>query len=223
MTSAKFSRRALLTSAMGLLTAGCASNPIFRSVESVASRAAGMPRDLEIDRATIAKIPYATIRAKFGHGLTSLLVLDSTDGEKLNWVASDNTLLVTQSGRLIETFGFPEDLRHVAFAGADPLATAPQSIRAPVDYEMTYDLQTNARNVIDVASRLEPVSAETITIVGLTFKTMHLREHCRSRALKWHFHNDYWVDVYDGFVWRSKQHFARSLPPLTIDVLKPAA
>ena len=223
MASTKYSRRALFLSAAGLLTAGCAGNPILRSVKSAASRAAGLPQDVEIDRATIAKIPYATIRAKFGGGPTSLLVLNSTDGLNRDWVASDNTLLVTRTGRLVKTYGFAENLRRVAFDGPDPLATRPQSIDGTVRYGMRYDLETSALNVVDVTSRLEPVGPETITIAGLDFKTLHLREKCKVPTIRWHFENNYWVDVYDGFIWRSRQHFAKSLPALVIEVLKPAA
>ena len=223
MASTMYSRRALFLSAAGLLTAGCAGNPILQSVKSAASRAAGLPQDVEIDRATIAKIPYATITAKFGGGPTSLLVLNSTDGLNRDWVASDNTLLVTRAGRLVNTYGFAANLRRVAFEGVDPLAAHPQKIDGSVDYQMRYDLETKALNVVDVISRLEAVGPETITIADLDFKTVHLREKCRVPTIKWHFENDYWVDVYDGFVWRSRQHFAQGLPPLTIEVLKPSA
>ena len=223
MASTMYSRRVLFLSAAGLLTAGCAGNPILRSAKSAASRAMGLPQDVEIDRATIAKIPYATIRAKFGGGPTSLLILNSTDGQNRDWVASDNTLLVTRTGRLVKTFGFTENLRRVAFDGMDPLAVRPQSIDGSIRYGMQYDLDAGALNVVDVTSHLEAVGTETITIVGLDFKTLHLREKCKARGIKWHFENHYWVDIYDGFVWRSRQHFAKSLPPLTIEVLKPAA
>ena len=212
-----------MLAAAGLLTTGCARNPILQSVSGIATRTSGLPRDVEIDRATIAKIPYATIRARFGDGLTSLLLLRAYDGPELDWVASDNTLLVTSSGRLVKTVGFPEDLRRVAFEGADPLASAPQALTGPARYGMKYDLMTTALNVVHVESELEPVGPETITIADIDFKTMRLRERCRAAFVKWTFENEYWVDAYDGFVWRSRQHFARSLPPLTIEVLKPAA
>jgi Group 4 capsule polysaccharide lipoprotein gfcB, YjbF len=213
----------VLTAAAGLCMTGCAHNPILQSVSAATGRITGLPRDVKIDRATIAKIPYATIRARFGDGLTSLLLLRTDDDSELNWVASDNTLLVTRSGRLIKTVGFPEDLRRIAFDRADPLSDAPQALTGPARYAMKYDLMTTALNVIQVASDLEPVGDETITIAEIDFKTVHLRERCRAASPKWTFQNDYWVDAFDGFVWRSRQHFARSLPPLTIEVLKPAA
>ncbi len=223
MTSTKFSRRVLLASAVGILVEGCAENPILRSVRSVASRAVGVPRDVEIDRATIAKIPYATIRARFGDGPAALLVLSATDGSTLDWTDSDRTLLVTRAGRLVQTYGFDQNLRRVAFDGMDPLTDRPQNISGMIRYGMRYDVQSKAINVVDVFSRLDVVGPETITIADIDFKTLHLRERCAAPALGWHFKNDYWVDIYDGFVWRSQQHFAKSLPPLTIEVLKPAA
>jgi hypothetical protein len=213
----------MLTSAMGLLTAGCAGNPIVRSVESVAARAVGLPREAEVDRATVAKIPYATIQAKFGDGPATLLILQAYDGARLAWIDTKGTLLVTRTGRLIQTVGFPEDLRHVAIDGPDPLSAAPHDLKSTARIEMQYDLMTATLDVVRLTSRIEPVAPETITILGLDFKTVHLRERCHAVSAKWSFDNEYWVDAYDGFVWRSKQHFARSLPPLTIDVLKPAA
>ena len=223
MTAAKLTRRAVLTATAGLLTTGCARNSILQSISRAATSTTGLPKDVEIDRATIAKIPYATIRARFGDGLASLLLLRSNEGPEHHWVASDNTLLVTRFGRLVKTVGFPEDLRRVSFVGADPLAQAPQTLSNPVRYGMRYDLMTTLLNVIEVESDLEAKGEETITIANIDFKTLRLREQCHADGTNWAFHNDYWVDVYDGFVWRSRQHFARSVPPLTIEVLKPAA
>jgi len=213
----------VLSSAAGLLAAGCAGNPVLRTIESAAARATGMPRDIKIDRATIAKIPYATIQARFGGGPTALLVLNAYDGETLEWTDNDKNLLATRSGRLVKTVGFREDLRRVAFEGADPLSKAPQRLGAPANFSMRYDLMATTLDVVQLASRLERVGDETITIAEVDFKTTRLRERCNATSTKWSFDNDYWVDIYDGFVWRSRQHFAKSLPPLTIEVLKPAA
>lgn len=213
----------MLSSAMGLLTAGCAGNPVLRSMETVAARAAGLPRETEIDRATVAKIPYATIQAKFGDGPPTLLVLQAYDGAMLEWIDTKSTLLATRTGRLVKTVGFSEDLRRVYIEGSDPLASSPQKLDRMARFEMRLDLMSKTLDVVRLMSEIEPVGPETITIVGLDFKTVHLRERCRAVSTKWSFENEYWVDTYDGFVWRSTQHFAKSLPPLTIDVLKPAA
>jgi hypothetical protein len=213
----------VLSSAAGLLAAGCAGNPVFRTIESAAARATGMPRDVKIDRATIAKIPYATIQARFGGGPSALLVLNAYDGETLEWIDTDNNLLATRAGRLVKTVGFREDLRRVVLEGTDPLADAPQHLAGPARFSMRYDLMASTLDVVQLASRVEPMGEETITIAEIDFKTTRLRERCNAVSTKWAFNNDYWVDIYDGFVWRSRQHFAKSLPPLTIEVLKPAA
>ena len=70
---------------------------------------------------------------------------------------------------------------------------------------------------------MEIVERQKIVILDLDFDTILIREKSSARAVNWKFENLYWVDIYDGFVWKSRQHFVRGLPPMEIEVLKPPA
>jgi hypothetical protein len=52
---------------------------------------------------------------------------------------------------------------------------------------------------------------------------IRIREDTNVPLLDWKFSNTFWVDTVSGIAWRSEQHFAPGLPPLEIEVLKPAA
>ena len=74
-----------------------------------------------------------------------------------------------------------------------------------------------------VESTFERMGVEKRTIVELEFDLAMVRERVRARTIDWDHENTYWVDGTDGFVWKSRQHIARSFPPVDIEVLKPPA
>jgi hypothetical protein len=40
---------------------------------------------------------------------------------------------------------------------------------------------------------------------------------------QWETQNSYWVDANTGFVWKSLQQYSPDLPPIQIEIYKPAA
>jgi len=71
--------------------------------------------------------------------------------------------------------------------------------------------------------KLRQTRSRQLTIVGIEFDTILVRERNRARVVPWTFENLYWVDPGDGFVWQSRQHIARSFPPVAFQILKPPA
>jgi hypothetical protein len=218
------SRRKLLATSLGWLVVGCGENrSIPNAISAIRLAASGGPKTT-ITRQMIEKIPYASIGAKVGKGPRALLVLGRYDGPDLHWISGDRAALVTRAGRLVKTVGFPRDLRATTSTMTDPLADAPHRLTAPAPFRRTVDVREAESYIThDLDSILIPLGPETITIAEIAFKTIHLRERNQARFANWTFQNDYWVDIYDGFVWKSRQFFARGLPPVDIEVFKPAA
>lgn len=84
------------------------------------------------------------------------------------------------------------------------------------------DLDEPTRYGIMLASSFQDLGPASVVIAELEFDTRHIRETCRARELDWRFENDYWIDPQHGLVWRSTQHFHPEMPPVEIDLLKPA-
>lgn len=183
----------------------------------------GAPDD-SIARDRISEVPLASISARIGRNARGMMVLMRRQGELLYWYAQNNLILVTRFGRVVQTGGLPSNLRGIAPMGDDPFAVGPHLLTDPVTTTYIYDVETEeGYSAIAVDAKLEVVRKEEITISGLQFETLRLRERCKARAYKWKFENHYWVDAYDGLVWRSRQEFSPELPSISLETLKPAS
>lgn len=164
------------------------------------------------------------MRAKLGNGPRAVLLLERIENNGRYWVSAERATVVTRNGRIVKTAGFEQNLAHTQATQEDPLARSPHEMDAPKSYFREVDLRLEDRyESIAIDSVLEIVGPRTIEILDLEFDTILIREKSRARTVNWKFENLYWVDVYDGFVWKSRQHFVRGLPPMEIEVLKPAA
>ncbi len=221
--STTLGRRQTLVLGASFLLSGCGLSPVssaaFRALKIAVAGIPGAP----LTREQITKIPYATLSAKIGKGPTSLLVLARKDADYLYWVSADRATLVTKHGRVVETSGFPENLRATAAQDLDPVANGLHRLDSPVAYSRTIDIDLKQNYGMRIDSVFEPVGPERISILDLDIRTLLVRETNIARTLNWQFYNYYWVDAEDGFVWKSRQHIARSFPPLIFEILKPAA
>ncbi len=215
-------RHAMILGASFLLS-GCTLSPVSSAAFRALKFATLGAPDTHLTRDQITTIPYATMRAKIGKGPMSMLVLARKDSDYLYWVSADRATLVTRHGRIVETAGFPENLRTSGALEADPVARGLHTLESPAGFSRSVDIDLDWRHGLQISSVFEPLGPKQISIVGLEFKTMLVRETNDARTLNWRFYNHYWVDIEDGFVWRSRQHIARSFPPIIFEILKPAA
>lgn len=207
----------------GIPLGGCGSNPAFSDAAQTARNLILGPPENPIPRASVAKLPYASIAAKVGDLPRGLLALGRIDGNDQYWVSSNRIALVTRRGRLIKTVGLGQNLRDSRTEGEDPLALAPHRLTGPARHVRHLDLSDPEYYDLIVDSVLTPVGPEKITILEIEFDSILLTERNSARTLNWRFENRFWVDPGDGFVWRSIQHFGRHYPSLLIEVAKPPA
>lgn len=218
----RMSRRILLTGGLGLVAAGCVDSPVIKNAAQVARNAVVGNPDLPLQRKTIAKLPYASMTARVGKGPQALLILGRIHGRERHWLSTDRAAVVTLGGRVVRTFGFPESLRETRLGGEDPVDGHLHALTGPSPFTRYVDLAPERRYGVPIDSTFETIGPETIRIVELDFKVIKVRERNAARVIGWEFENLYWVDVGDGFVWRSRQHIARGFPALEYDILKPA-
>lgn len=222
------SRRRFFASGLAVFLSGflsgCVRDPVVSNVVSVFRHLTSGRPDQEIDRDTVARLPYALVRAKLGNGPRAVLLLNRNENDDRYWVSAEKATVVTRHGRIVKTAGFEQNLAYTQASQGDPLAQSPHEMDAPRSYSRQIDLRSQERyESIAIESVLEIVEPRTIEILDLEFDTILIREKSSARTVNWKFENLYWVDVYDGFVWKSRQHFVRGLPPMEIEVLKPAA
>jgi hypothetical protein len=219
----RISRRSFLSIAAASFLTGCADSPVLvNAYEAVEFLVVGL-EDKEIDRSTINGIPYASISAKIGRGPRSILVLGKQQGHDLHWFSADDAVLVTRNGRIIRTAGFPENIRNTTFSDEDPVARQFHRSNFSKRSLRSIDMDPNQLYGVPVISNYEVVGEREIMISGIKIKTRLVREYNTSFSINWTFSNYYWADIYDGFIWKSRQYIARGFDPLDIEVLKPPA
>jgi hypothetical protein len=216
------SRRLFLTGGLSACVAGCAEIPlIVNAAKALKLVVAGDP-DAKISRDQVSKIPYATISGKVGRGPKSLLVLAKRERGKLFWMSSDNAVLVTKNGRVVQTAGFPENLINTYFSGHDPVNRRLHLKDRPKYSFREIDSEIDKRFGVPIRSEFQMVGHRDISIAQVKVETILVREYNTTKSLNWNFTNYFWADKYDGFIWKSRQHIARSFPPIELEILKPA-
>ena len=220
-----FTRRAFLGCGVAALTAGCSSSfqsPVLGNLASaVRFTAFGMP-DVPIKRDVIATIPYASISAKIGRGPRGVLVLSHIENGDHHWISADRAVLVTRGGRIVKTAGLPELLKDTRSAAVDPVGSILHKLSTGTTFARTIDLEPDRAYGVTVESTFENLGEETIAVSEVELETIVVREYCEARTIRWSHTNVYWADKFDGFVWKSRQHIARSFPSIDVEVLKPA-
>jgi hypothetical protein len=184
--------------------------------------------DTDIEREAIQSLPYATLSAKIGRGPRSLLVLGKKENGLEHWFSADQALLVIENGRIVQTAGFPDNLLKTVKNGNDPLNRLLHlaeygSDRNKLEYVRKLDLSAENRFGVPVRSQFETIGHREIVIADIKVKTILVQELNTAFSINWSFKNHFWVDVYDGYIWKSRQHISRSFPPIDIEILKPAS
>jgi hypothetical protein len=163
------------------------------------------------------KLPYATLDAKIGISLNSLMVLARYSGPDLHWMGADNVVLVTRQGRLIATNGMEQDLLKTELWGPDPIINKTpaegQSVRV-------VDLKKNNLYGITVDCEWNDLGPDIINIYGIRYNVKKITEDCKARQIDWIFQNTFWRDE-RNFVWKSKQNFSPDVPTLEMSLLRP--
>ena len=224
MITAIPTRRSVLIGGTGLLLGGCITSPIIGNAFDVAKvQVFGHP-DLPLRRSTVAKLPYASMTARIGDGPQALLLLARSQGEEQHWISGlDRSVLALRGGRVVKTFGFPENLKNTRADTIDPVDRLLHKVARPVHHTRYVDLDLGPHFGLVINSTFESLGPRKVRIVELDFDTILIREMNSARTLNWRFENLYWVDPVDGFVWKSRQVIARSFPPVHFEVLKPPA
>jgi hypothetical protein len=206
---------------------GCAELPlVVNAADAIGYAVIGAP-DTEISRASIQQIPYASISAKIGSGPRSILVLGKNENGLRHWFSADNAVIVTRNGRIVQSAGFPENLKHTSSSDWKKIdRTLHSRIYGEGKQKLTIvrqlDMDLENRFGVPVKSEFETLGPREIEIAGINIKTVLVKESNYAFSINWTFSNFYWVDAYDGFIWKSTQHIARTFPPIEIEVLKPA-
>jgi hypothetical protein len=205
--------------------AGCSHNSTLdlmrASFFGPSTGTAGYPATPE----QIADLPYATLGVKIGDGPAAVMVLAQQQGGELVWASQDRVVFVTRGGRLIQTIGLTRDLARTDIVGNDPLSKISDQTVSLSSTPLTelVDLHSPDELSVPVRATLSILGTETIEIMGRPRATVHVLEALSVDKWTWTANNHYWVDIHNHRVWRSVVQFCPQVPPIRLELLKPAA
>lgn len=204
-----------------VVLAGCAASTPFNLAFDSLHLALTGGNNPAITRATADRVPYASMLVAVGNARPALVVLANANDLQRSWVSADKTMLITQSGRLIKTVGFKNNLVGVHSLMTDPVQTGLHRIGHGSRYSRSVDLMPGYHIGAQAESEFHRGDVEAITILGITRQLLHVTETLRLPELRFQARNDYWVDPNTGFVWQSRQHLGPDLPPVFLAIAKP--
>ena len=220
----KVSRRWFISSSTLCLLAGCGENRLAQTIAD-AYKLSLDQKGPPISRKTVNNLPYASISAKIGKGPRGFLILWRKENDSLIWLSADNATIVTKNGRITKTAGLPEEIMNTYHFSADPISLGLHKRENLVKFNREIDLKLNGKKpkTIILNSNFISLGPKTIKIVEIEFKTILIKEICEAKNINWKFENYYWVDPYDGIIWKSIQHIAQTFPSITLETLKPSS
>lgn len=201
-----------------LLLAGCGDSVVGRSATAFTSmfQAGGRP---PVTREQVEASPFASILVRVDGGQIAYVVLHSAVGGRQTWLGADRTVLVTQQGRLVATYGLAGGrIVDTWFGPPDPLTGPVELLDGAASWRLV-DVQPG-----DVFGyRLDCTMAVTArgpaVILERQYELATVEERCRGsdgRAIV----NRFYIDPRTGFVWASDQ-WAGPAGRVRIEVVKP--
>jgi hypothetical protein len=205
--------RILAIALAGTALGGCAINEDALIIGRALWQQVVPPEAEKLPLEQIAAIPYATMGLQLGSLPQTLLVLGAQTPLGLEWVGAGDVFVFTNEGRVLRTAGLPFDR-----GGLFPGPEAPDAS----ERNFLWDVPDLNAYSVPIRCSVTYAGSETIEILGVNIATRRRVESCVSELYDWEFEDNYWEDAETGFVWRSVQNIHPQLPPIALDVLRPA-
>ena len=182
----------------------------FRAIKNLIT---GVENVIQPD--VIEKIPYASILVKIGKGPEALMILENINNEDYLWVSADGVYLVTNNGKIIQTYGLLNNLKEKL----SPSLNWEEDIYENKEFISYNSYNPPTLNNLKVISKYS-YKGKQYTELMFSNKNLNLiEEKISSNEIGWSETNFYWVDE-NSFVWKSIQNISPKLPEIHIEVTK---
>lgn len=166
----------------------------------------------------INEIPYASAVLKIGRGPRGLIILESIESSRYNWVSADGIIITTnQYGKIISTEGLINNLKYIESSYED---FRDLDLKAEYTSYYTYSLPT--LNLLPINTAFNIYEEERVDLLRGSKNLTQIDEIIYSPILGWKSVNSYWIDE-EGFGWKSKQYISPKLPPFYLEITKKPA
>lgn len=203
--------------AIGLSLAGCSSDQSndYGQVFSIFTHIFGGADD-RVTYQQAAGIPFSTIGVRVGDSTEGILILGSSNGDRMLWTAASHIVLVTANGRVVRTAGLEynlSEMRLVRGSVSGPFPSAETAWEADLPEQHLYS--------VPVTCKAYSGGADTYNNFNSAVPVIRIVDQCRSDQIDWSFTNTYWIAPQTGLMWHSIQHINPKLDPLELRILRP--
>lgn len=171
--------------------------------------------DEGIDPELIKNIPYASMLVRIGKGPSALMILESINNENYTWVSADGVYLVINNGRIIQTFGLPNNLKE----RLDSPNTWKEKFESDLEYISYNSYSSPPLNNLKVLSKYSYKGEKEINLIFGSKELKLIEEEITSQDVGWSRLNNYWMDE-SNFIWKSNQYISPRLPNINYEVTK---
>jgi len=174
-----------------------------------------------ISKETIDSIPYASLLFRFDDGNSSLLILESINQGRSRWISADKKTITIQNGRILETFGLPNDLYSIE----RPKISFKEIIESDskIRYISYYSYKKPDLTNLKVEVEAENLGLHEVHLFDEIRNLILIEENLYSNRINWHSTNRYWVDPVNFYVWKSEQDLSSRLPSIHLQITKKPA
>jgi len=202
--------------------AGCAPNSTYGQYWQAMKQAfASGFGNGSVDRATAAKIPYASIGYRIGGGRQQILVLATDTGGQLLWTAASHVVLVTREGRIVRSVGLPHNIAALNPARGENPPPLKAALQQPYQTKWFADFPDSGAYGIAFTCVTASRGPAPVTILGTAIATVRVDENCREAGGRGSFTNSYWIDPQSGLTWRSIQQLDPAGEPIETELFRP--
>lgn len=176
---------------------------------------------VELSRAELNKIPYATISVSVAGGPRAYLVPLADNDGYLDYrdEAGNSVRMLGGAVSGLQAPGY--DLDAVRHGSDDPIAHRRPLADWPSEVWREYQFSLRDVESYDISLNcvFQPVVREPIEIAEISYDLMRVSEIC-SNARRTVI-NRYWIDETTGFVWKSEQWAGPKLGKIVVEVIRP--
>lgn len=204
------------------LTFGCTQK--FNDVSVTVQEAYGNYIDVELSKADIEAIPYASAYLKIGEQKQVFVTLAFAEHNpltghlQLKWVSADKTMIVTENGHIVKTIGLQIPNLAGVYGRIPAYSTAEENTLS-INYSLSYDWSDHYRYGFPAkVTRLYQGKQTLTTPISKTATRIYI-ERVNFPSLSESVENQFWVND-NGQVVKTLQHLGPQMPPIELTILK---
>ncbi|MCC5450244.1 YjbF family lipoprotein [Rheinheimera sp. UJ51] len=172
--------------------------------------------DVTLTFSDVEQAEFDYVYVRYGEKPRIAMALMLAEKNQYKWVSADQSLLITENGRIVKTLGLANDLLYLTNRDADPLK---QQLNTNSTWERQADWSVGEYGYL-MRSSFDVYLEDTINIfstslsVTKVIETVTYVEKSNYFRLDGTWQNVFWIDALTGRVLKSQQQLGPGMEPL---------